>query len=99
MSIVYSIPTLSKVFRNITYSNRPDRVTQLAEQYWASIPKVTGSTTAAVRHIFKLARCGYTHKQQRNDFDQITQFNTKDKDKSVDYLFVYVKVQKSFSHP
>ena len=36
-----------------TYSNRPDRVAQLAE-YWASIPKVVGSIPTAVdRHIFQ----------------------------------------------
>ena len=37
--------------RNITYSNRPDRVAQLAE-HWASIPKVVGSIPTVVRHIF-----------------------------------------------
>ena len=36
--------------RNITYSNRPDRVAQLAE-HWASIPKVVGSIPTVVRHI------------------------------------------------
>ena len=45
-------------FQNITYSNRPDRVTQLAE-HCASIPKVVGSNPTVVRHIFQLARCGY----------------------------------------
>ena len=37
---------------NITYSNRPDRVAQLAE-HWASIPKVVGSNPTVVRHIFQ----------------------------------------------
>ena len=38
----------------ITYSNRPDRVVQLAE-HWASIPKVVGSipTVPVARHIFQ----------------------------------------------
>ena len=39
-------------FRNITYSNRPDRVAQLAE-HWASIPKVVGSIPTVARHIFQ----------------------------------------------
>ena len=39
-------------FRNITYSNRPDRVAQLAE-HWAGIPKVVGSIPTVVRHIFQ----------------------------------------------
>ena len=38
--------------RNITYTNRPDRVAQLAE-HWASIPKVVGSIPTVVRHIFQ----------------------------------------------
>ena len=38
--------------RNITYSNRPDRVAQLAE-HGASIPKVVGSIPTVVRHIFQ----------------------------------------------
>ena len=38
--------------RNITYSNRQDRVSQLAE-HWASSPKVVGSIPAVVRHIFQ----------------------------------------------
>ena len=33
------------ITRNITYSNRPDHVAQLAE-HWASIPKVVGSIRA-----------------------------------------------------
>ena len=37
---------------DITYSNRPDRVAQLAE-HWASIPKVVGSIPTVVRHIFQ----------------------------------------------
>ena len=37
---------------NITYSNRPDRVAQLAE-HWASIPKVVGSIPTVARHIFQ----------------------------------------------
>ena len=37
-------------FRNIAYSNRPDRVAQLAER-WASIPKVVGSNPTVARHI------------------------------------------------
>ena len=45
--------------RGLVGSNRPDRVAQLAE-HWASIPKVVGSIPTVVRHIFKLARCGYT---------------------------------------
>ena len=39
-------------FRNIAYSNRPDRVAQLAE-HWASIPKVVGSNPTVARHIFQ----------------------------------------------
>ena len=35
------------LFRNVTYSNRPDRIAQLAE-HWASIPKVVGSLHIAV---------------------------------------------------
>ena len=35
-----------------TYSNRPDRVAQLAE-HWASIPKVVGSIPTVARHIFQ----------------------------------------------
>ena len=42
--------------RNITYSNRLDRVAQLAE-HWASIPKVVGSILTGI--FFKPARCGY----------------------------------------
>ena len=38
-------------FRNITYSNRPERVAQLAE-HWAGIPKVVGSIPTVARHIF-----------------------------------------------
>ena len=41
-----------KEFRNIAYSNQPDRVAQLAE-HWASIPKVVGSNPTMVRHIFQ----------------------------------------------
>ena len=37
---------------NITYSNRPDRVAQLAE-HWASIPKVVGSIPTVAGHIFQ----------------------------------------------
>ena len=40
------------VIQNITYSNRPDLVAQLAE-HWASIPKVVGSIPTVVRHIFQ----------------------------------------------
>ena len=36
----------------ITYSNRPDRVAQLVEQ-WASVPKVVGSIPTVARHIFQ----------------------------------------------
>ena len=39
--------------RNITCSNRPDRVAQLAE-HWASIPKVVGSIPTVARHIREL---------------------------------------------
>ena len=39
-------------FRNIAYSNRPDRVAHLAE-HWASIPKVVGSNPTVARHIFQ----------------------------------------------
>ena len=39
-------------FRNITYSNRPGHVAQLAE-HWTSIPKVVGSIPTVVRHIFQ----------------------------------------------
>ena len=47
------------LFRNITYSNRSDHVAQLVE-HWANVPKVVGSIPTVARHIFKLARCGYT---------------------------------------
>ena len=40
------------MFRNITYSNRPDRVAQL-EEHWTSIPNVVGSNPAVARHIFQ----------------------------------------------
>ena len=40
------------MFRNITCSNRPDRVAQLAE-HWASNPKVVGSIPTVVRLIFQ----------------------------------------------
>ena len=40
------------LFRNITYSNRPDRVAQLAE-HWAGIPKVVGSIPTVAGHIFQ----------------------------------------------
>ena len=40
-------------------SEQKATVEQLAE-HWASIPKVVGSIPTVVRHIFKLARCGYT---------------------------------------
>ena len=36
--------------RNITYSNRSDRVAQLTE-HWGGIPKVVGSTLGVVKHI------------------------------------------------
>ena len=41
------------------YDACDSRVAQLAE-HWASIPKVVGSIPTVVRHIFKLARFGYT---------------------------------------
>ena len=54
--LVPSITLISKelqiLFRNITYSNRSDRVAQLAE-YWASIPNVVGSIPTVDRHIFQ----------------------------------------------
>ena len=40
------------VLVNIAYSNRPDRVAQLAE-HWASIPTVVGSNLIVARHIFQ----------------------------------------------
>ena len=40
------------LFRDITYSNRPDRIAQLAE-HWASIPKVVGSIPTVAGHIFQ----------------------------------------------
>ena len=43
---------LSKRLEEHNYSNRPDRVAQLAE-HWASIPKVVGSIPTVVRHIFQ----------------------------------------------
>ena len=42
----------TRLSSNITYSNRPDRVAQLAE-HWASIPKVVGSIPTVARHIFQ----------------------------------------------
>ena len=50
--VTQSILCYSESFRNITYSNRPDCVAQLAE-HWASIPKVVGSIPTVVRHIFQ----------------------------------------------
>ena len=48
-------------FRNITYSNQIlEGVAQLAG-HWASTPKLVGSITTVVRHVFQLARCGYEH--------------------------------------
>ena len=47
----YDLWNTSPMLRNITYSNRPDRVAQLAE-HWASIPKVVGSIPTVIRHIF-----------------------------------------------
>ena len=46
--------TLSVYIRNITHSNRPDRVyiAQLAE-HWAGIPKVVGLIPTVDRHIFQ----------------------------------------------
>ena len=37
------------MFRNTTYSNRPDRVAQLAEN-WASNSKIVGFIPAVIRH-------------------------------------------------
>ena len=66
------------LFRNITYSNRPDRVAQLAER-WASIPKVVGSIPTVARHIFQARPVWiYTqsniikHHIHRKNHDQIT---------------------------
>ena len=53
---VYRKPTHRNIrishTRNIAYSNRPDRVAQLAER-WVSIPKVVGSIPTVARHIFQ----------------------------------------------
>ena len=51
-NLVPSISMLSNNNHDFTYSNRPDRVAQLAE-HWASIPKVVGSIPTVVRHIFQ----------------------------------------------
>ena len=60
-SITVKITLVSKelesVIRNITCSNRPDRVATLAEQ-WASIPKVVGLIPPWSGMFFQLARCG-----------------------------------------
>ena len=45
-------PMLCQLSYAVTYSNRPDRVAQLAE-HWASIPKVVGSIPTVVRYIFQ----------------------------------------------
>ncbi len=37
--------------QNMTYSNRPDHIAQLAE-HWASIPQVVGLISTVARHIF-----------------------------------------------
>ena len=42
------------LIRNITYSNQPDRVAQLTERCWASIPKIMGSIPTVAGHIFYL---------------------------------------------
>ena len=62
-------------FRNITYSNRPDRAAQLAE-HWASIPKVVGSITGMVRHIFRPA-CIKTSWKDRKEQGSFTNDNTE----------------------
>ena len=49
-NLVPSISMLSN--NNHDFTNRPDRVAQLAE-HWASIPKVVGSIPTVVRHIFQ----------------------------------------------
>ena len=48
---VYAV-VISYQTRPDIYSNRPDRVAQLAE-HWASIPKVVGSNHTVARHIFQ----------------------------------------------
>ena len=52
-SFFIEVPVEDQIlFRNITYSNRPDCVAQLAE-HWAGIPKVVGSIPTVVRDIFQ----------------------------------------------
>ena len=61
ITITLRISLISKKLDSIlkiTYSNRPDRVAQLAE-HWASIPKVVGSIPTVVRHISQLVWRGY----------------------------------------
>ena len=43
-----------KTALEISCSNRPDRVVELAD-HWAGIPKVLGSIPTVARHIFQLA--------------------------------------------
>ena len=54
---------------NITYSNRPDRVAQLAE-HWASISKVVGSIPTVARHIFQ-ACLVWIHTQSQSNITNI----------------------------
>ena len=49
---MYVIATLSVYPHRASFSNRPDRVAQLAE-HWASILKVVGSNPTVARHIFQ----------------------------------------------
>ena len=66
---------VSTQFRNITYSNKPDRAAQLSE-HWASIPKVVGSITAMVRHIFRPA-CIKTSWNNRREHGSFTNDNSE----------------------
>ena len=49
----YDLWNTSPMLCQLSYSNRPDRVAQLAAEHWASIPKVVGSIPTVFRHIFQ----------------------------------------------
>ena len=56
----YDLWNTSPMLCQLSYAVWSVRVCDISEQNWASIPKVVGSIPTVVRHIFKLARCGYT---------------------------------------
>ena len=69
----------STQFRNITYSNRPDRVAHLPEPC-ACIPKAVGSIPPAMGHIFRPACINKTSWNDRKEHGSFTNDNTKHAD-------------------